>query len=307
MGKPFVLYGGEVTGNFEPEARFRYKITDPIVKMIDKRVRGVTTVIGDILDKPGLRLWARDEMSKFAFGMKNVKGKATYHKRQALIKPDTKYTEEQLQAILDNSFDAYKLKTDRGKDIGTMAHDFVAQYLDNGTIADMDEIIKLYPEAPEEFCNSVLKALNCFVGWWESIEDKEVIATENIIYSRTHNFSGTYDLKARIGDKIYMLDLKTTNRSLNAPLGVYPEYFMQLGGYILADEEESGSKFDDCGVINVGKDGKLSIVLASDMGVTVDECKKSFVVAIQIHNWLSRLKKMTSEKGLISSLMKGDE
>lgn len=305
MTKRFSLYGGEVTGQFFPDSRFRYVITDPVMGLVDKRVRGVTTVLGEILDKPGLRLWARDEMAKMLFGLEfDDDGKPTYVDKKALLTPGVAYDEKAIQGMLDQSFNAYTIKTDRGKDIGTMTHDFVARYLAgevNGiTPADIQ---KEYPDAPQEFIFSVTKAFNGFVKWWNNLTDKEVIGSENIIYSRKYEFSGTYDLKARIGEKVYMLDLKTTNRSQGAPLGIYPEYFMQLGGYIQADEEESNVLVDDCGILNVGKDGRLGIITASDMGLTVGDCKDSFISAVTIHNWLSKVSKLTGDSKFASHLL----
>lgn len=301
--KEFTLYGGEVTGTFEPEARFRYKITDPVTGLDNQKVRGVTTVLGDILDKPGLRLWARDEMAKRIFGFSLDKdSEVSFDLTKSLWQPDTSYTVKEMSEIFDNSFDAYKEKSDRGKDIGTMTHAFVARYLEDGTEPTMKEILSIYPEAPAEFVSCVMKAVASFITWWSAIDDKEVLGTENVIYSRKYKFSGTYDLKCRINGRVYMLDVKTTNRSPYAPLGVYPEYFMQLGGYIQADEESGELPYDDCGVVNVGKDGKLSIVTASDIGLTVQECKNSFVYAIQIHNWLEKIKKLVSDSNFKSIL-----
>lgn len=300
----FTLYGSEVTGTFNPDSRFRYIITDPVVGFVDKRVRGVTTVIGEVLDKPGLRLWARDEMAKRLMGLEfGDEGEPVYNSKNALIKEGIEYGKPELQEFLDKSFNAYRDKSDRGKDIGTMTHDFVAQFL-KGDLKKIDAstVLEQYTEAPEEFTKCVIKAVESFMVWWNSLKDKELLGTENIIYSRKYEFSGTYDLKCRIGKKVYMLDVKTTNRSQTAPLGIYPEYFMQLGGYIQADEEESGTKFDDCGVINVGKDGKLSIACASDIGLEVEDCKNSFVYAVTIHNWLNKLSKLTRDGKLKSHL-----
>jgi hypothetical protein len=235
--------------------------------------------------------------------MEFVEGIPTYTEK-GLILSHQAYTQAELQAKLEESFNAYQDKSDRGKDIGTMTHDFVAQFL-QGDLKKIDAstVLEQYTEAPEEFTKCVIKAVESFMVWWNSLPDKELLGTENIIYSRKYEFSGTYDLKCRIGDKVYMLDVKTTNRSQTAPLGIYPEYFMQLGGYIQADEEESGTKFDDCGVINVGKDGKLSIACASDLGLEVEDCKNSFIYAVTIHNWLNKLSKLTIDGKLKSHLM----
>lgn len=299
------LYGGEVDVVFNPDSRFRYVVTDPVMGLKDARIRGVTTVLGDVLDKPGLRLWARDEMAKVVFGMTLDNGKPIYHKKTALLKPGTSYTEPELQKVLGYSFNTYQIKTERGKDIGTMTHDFVAQYLINGTLPTKELVLEAYKEAPDEFIKCVLLAVEGFIGWWSLIIDKEVLGVENIIYSRDYKFSGTYDLKVKINGKIYMLDIKTTNRSPHAPLGIYPEYFMQLGGYMLADmESEKNFTFDDCGIINVGKDGKVVIVTASDLGLTTAECMDKFVKAVQIHDWLDKTSKLTTDSHFMSNLSK---
>lgn len=302
--KEFSLYGGEVTGVFDPEARYRYTITDPVNGLKDKKVRGVTTVIGDILDKPGLRLWARDEMAKALFGMTLDKDyNPIYNMDDAMITPGIAYKEGHLQEMLSMSFNAYTIKTDRGKDIGTMTHDMIAKFLAKEIDSIDESIVKAsYPEADDEHVKCTVKAVRGFMVWWSSIINKEVLGTEVVIYSRRFQFSGTYDLKVKINNKVYMLDIKTTNRSASAPLGIYPEYFMQLGGYMQADMEGSGQKFDDCGIINVGKDGNVNIITASDIGMDVEECIGSFIYAIQIHNWLERVKKLTNDPGFISSL-----
>jgi hypothetical protein len=304
------LYGGEVTVEFDPDARFRYKITDPVMGLDHARVRGVTTVLGDILDKPGLRFWPRDEALKAAFGMKSVNDKPKYNAMDALIQPNAEYEETELQNILEQSFNACNVKSDRGKDIGTMTHDFCAQYLAGGlTGIGKDKILAIYPNAPYEFMKCVIKAVNSFVGWWTWLKanhEVEFLGSENLIYSRIYRFSGTYDLKVKIDGQLYMLDIKTTNRSQNNPLGVYPEYFTQLGGYMAADSEESGDRFDDCGIVNVGKDGKLNIVTSGDMGVSVKDCMSSFKTGVQLHNWLEGVKPLLADSHFVSSLVDSD-
>ena len=50
-------------------------------------------------------------------------------------------------------------------------------------------------------------------------------------------------------------DIKTTNASRQAPLGVYPEMFLQLGAYANAHLEEFPlEEIDDLAIIRVGKD-----------------------------------------------------
>lgn len=301
--KEYKLYGGEVTVVFRPESRFRYVITDPVKELSQARIRGVTTVLGDVLDKPGLRLWPRDMMAKAVFGVKLVDKVPTYFKKEALLKPNVAYSEEDLQAFLTESYNAHTRRSDRGKDIGTMVHSFVEGFL-VGEFQELSEelVTAAYPDMEDEYKKATVKAVNGFVSWWDSLEDKEVLGVENMIYSREHKFSGTYDLKAKINGKVYMLDVKTTNASPSAPLGIYPEYFMQLGGYMTADSEESGQVFDDCGIINVGKDGKVRIATALDLGITVQECKEAFIHAVTFHDWLQKLSPLVKDSKFVSTL-----
>lgn len=292
------LYGGEAKITFDPEATGkRYTVTDPVAGLVDKKLRGVTTVLGEILDKPGLRMWPLDESDKAIFG-----GVEAYSKKGALLQPNIKYTEAELDAIRQAGRDAHKARSDRGKDIGTMVHGYVEQHLKKQVInLEAVKVAQDYPGVSDDLISATLKAFGAFVKFWEGLNAK-VIGIEEPVYSRRYQFAGCYDITAQIGDKIYMLDLKTTNRSPSAPLGIYAEYFMQLGGYASAVHEGSGMVFNDCGIINVGKDGRIAVALASDLGLSVGECTNAFRYAVAIHDWLAKTKKLVNDTGFVSSL-----
>jgi hypothetical protein len=304
------LYGGDVDLVFNPNSpRYRYTITDPSAKRYQESVRGVTTVLRDIIHKPDLLMWPMNMSHQKLFGAKwdETLARYIYDAPTALLKPDTAFTPEFLQGAMESGAKAHTDRSDRGKDIGTMAHTAVEVYL-KGSVSFEEALAAGEAEAngelPEENAKALRKALKAFVAWWEALPDKQVLATERPVYSRSLCYAGTGDLIARIDGKRYMLDLKTTNSSKKAPLGIYAEYFMQLGAYAFAAREEDGEAFDDLGIIRVSKDGKLSIATSQDMNIAVADCERAFAFAIRVHDWLENTSQYLTDSHFVSHLNK---
>src|SRR5262249_34092704 len=143
-------------------------------------------------------------------------------------------------------------------------------------------------------------AFGSFAKWFYE-EKPEVIRVEEVIYSRTYGFAGTYDCMLNIRGKTMIADLKTTNASRQAPDGVYAENFLQLGGYALAHEEQrvyeegnGGSKLlpiEGLAVLSAKKDGKFDIITNEDIGVSVDDCKVMFARVAALHGFLAHVTK----------------
>ena len=174
-------------------------------------------------------------------------------------------------------------KRDAGADTGSIVHAAVEAYLRGGT-----SISYLTKEGA--------KAYGAFVKWFEGVKP-EVLGVEDVIYSKSYDYAGTFDCMLRIGGKVYLCDLKTTNASKTAKKGVYPEMFLQLGGYAWAygeerlyDLAETGESqlyaVDGLMVISAKKDGKLDIVTNEDVGIAVDECGSRFIEVVDIFNYL---------------------
>lgn len=304
------LYGGEVEMLFRPDApRYRYTVTDYGKGMKATPVRGVTTVLRDILDKPDLMRWPMNMSHTALFGAKFDETLKDYvHDwKNALIQPHISYTEEQLHESMLEGARAHTKRADRGKDIGTMAHKAVELYLkgkDIGTI--LGDIEKEF-DAPEESMKVVDKILLKFDEWWKSLPNPEVIFTEKPIYSRKLNYAGTMDMFIVVRGKGFLLDFKTTNRSRKAPLGIYGEYFLQLGGYSYALQEEQGVGVDNIGIVTISKEGQLGVLCNEDLGVSVEECERSFAFAVRMHDWLEVVdSKLTygSPKSILNPLAK---
>lgn len=289
--KTYTLYGGDVELVFKPNStKYRYTVTDRMVRdMQGASVRGVTSVLKDIIAKPDLMTWPMNMANAFLFGstFDEVLKQYVCDWEKASLKPDTPFTEEELQNMMMDGSRQWTKRSDKGKDVGTLTHSAVEAYL-RGVEFVWPEVDPEQDKEGAENVKMAQKALKAFTGWWDSLEDKEVIEVEKPIYSRSMKYAGTFDLMARINGKTYMLDIKTTNASKKAPLGIYSEYFLQLGGYSYAMKEETGQSSDDCGVIRIGKDGRLFIATANDIGLTVDGCERAFAFAVRLHDFLEQ-------------------
>ena len=302
--KEFSLYHDEVQMIFNPNSpRYRYTVTDAMLGVKDFSVRGVTTVIGDIIDKPELRTWPMNMSNSVLFGTHFDEKLLEYvHKwEKALIKPEEAYSADRLHEIMLEGSREWTKRSDKGKDVGTLAHNAIEAYLKG------ENPQETFPEPKDdkelEFnIRMAHNALDAFVKWWTSLPDKDVIFIEKPIYSRNLKYAGTFDLYVRIGNKNYILDIKTTNVSKKAPMGIYSEMFLQLGGYAYAFNEETGNIVDDVGIIRVGKDGRLFIATAGDLRKSVDECMRAFAFAVRLHDWLENVKPFVADAKFISHL-----
>lgn len=279
----FELYGGEVQLDFNPDSpRYRYVVTDRRAGTADVSVRGVTSVLKDIIAKPDLLTWPMNMATQYLFGATWDDGlkKYFYNPKKAAVIDGTSYTAQELQELMEEASRQWIKRSDKGKDVGTLTHEAVEAYIKGESMN--------YPEDEESQDNVKLakKASQTFKTWWERLEDPEVISTEKPVYSRMMNYCGTYDLLAKINGKTYLLDLKTTNVSKKAPMGIYTEYFLQLGAYAHAVTEETGQTIDDVGIIRVGKDGRLFVATAKDIGIDTATCERAFAFAVRLHDML---------------------
>lgn len=255
------LYNGKHSVEFRAKAHRYY---------IDKKSRvGVTTVLSKVLSKPALMLWPLNTAIKH---LENLVPNITL-------------------ADLEIAAKAYTVKRDAGSDTGSIVHSLVEQRLVGRefTVAEIGE-----------FPAEVALALGAFEGWYWKTQPK-TIAVENVVYSETLEFAGTFDSILEIDGKVYLCDLKTTNSSRTSPTGVYPENFIQLGGYAYAYEEQrlfeeanGGTelrKIDDLMIISAKKDGHLHTKTASELGLKIDHCMDLWECVFTLYNSLGNLGK----------------
>lgn len=266
MSKPAVkktvkLYEGKVTVEFNSLARNRYVILEDGHSPV-----GVTTIL-QLLSKEGLMTWPMYEAIDY---LKAHPGK------------------------YEEAAKAYITKSDKGKSTGTDVHAFIEKFL--GAYDD--------PKAQEALLVSIsgltpeaAGAVRLFVDWLMATEPK-VLASEQIVYSKQYDYAGTYDALLEINGKTVLCDVKTNNSSKQAPLGIYPEMFLQLGAYSLAHHEENPMEtIDDLMIIRVGKDGLLSSLSASALGLKVEFLEDTFKHLVQCYKMFTPLKIQLSEMG----------
>jgi hypothetical protein len=259
------LYGGKYHMVHNPNARGRA----PRYLVNDEiKPKGVTTIMGQTLFKD-LMQWAVDS------AMSIVRTKLPI------------VTEEDLEKASVE----YKRLRDAGASTGSETHALVEQYL-KGQVPVVDETT-----------TEAMNAYLAFVKWFEEVKP-EILGVEEVIYSPSFNYAGTYDCMLKIDGKVYLCDLKTTNISRNAPKGIYAENFIQLGGYALAHNEQCVEdkhlpRIDDLMVISAKKNGALDIQTASDLGITVIKAQTMFKNVLSLYNYMqditNQLKEVKSE------------
>lgn len=229
---------------------------------------GVTTILGKIIAKPELMLWPLN----MAMG----------------------YLETRLPTItledLAEARNAHVRKRDGAADVGTEVHGAAEDYLRN-------------PETQFPYGNYSDEAQPPIARFIEWCQEKQVktIAVEQVVYSQFKDFAGTFDSILEIEGRVYLCDLKTSNASRGAPKGIYSEYFIQLGGYYYAYEEqrlyeiEHGGtnlrSIDDLMVISCKKDGSnVDTLTASDVGLNLNDAMHLWTSTLLLHTRLKEIK-----------------
>lgn len=234
---------------------------------------GVTTIMNKTLSKEGLMLWPLNMAIKY------------------LTPLVPHITAEDLREARRT----HKKRRDKGADVGTIVHGIVEDMLlKTGT----NEVTVWEPN------KEVDAAIDAFCSW-RSKTKPEVIDVERVVYSHTFEYAGTFDSILKIDGRVYLCDLKTTNASRDAPWGIYAEYFIQLGGYYMAYEEQRQYELahgdtelveiDDLLVLSCKKDGKVHTLSASEIGLTLEDCMKMWQNTLHLHNSLGKVKKIVGE------------
>lgn len=246
----YKLYKGEITLRFLPKSH-TYSIDG------DKKI-GVTTITG-IINKEALMLWPLNEA-------------LTYLKTALLGEAQADggrlWSDKELKDVLDESAVAFRKKSLRGTDAGTACHEWLEKYFTAKQYghalpakllpADLSRFGEDTDKTNDEYIraldyNNILKAIEQMFEWL-SQRDVEIIAVENILYSKKYDYCGKLDIILKIDGLVYLLDFKTSNPSREFEHGVYPENFSQLGGYDVAYTEEfPEQKIHGHGILNLSK------------------------------------------------------
>lgn len=255
---------------------------------------GVTSILSTLYDQRGLMDWYSSTTAKaivttlrpdYAAAIDKQSLEA-YKGATPTPLPVVLNDEVDLMTLYQVGIDAPHVKAKYGTDVGTQTHNAVDHYHKTG-----QHYIK--PSGDPINDAAALKSFNAYVKWFES-SGLEVIASEVVVASIRHNYSGTLDriYRNKQGGLI-MGDFKTSNLSRSYPLGIHAQYWSQLGAYMVAYLEEHGGQFVDAVIVNSPKKGSIKIGYASDMGLSPIECQSI---------WLDDLKAMNNHKRVEKAL-----
>lgn len=251
INKEVLLYDGRFTVTFSDKGH--------VYKVNGMPVKGVTTIIDNVLAKNGLMLWPLNKAMEYL---------------ESLIANGESIDSQGLLTARNQ----HAVARDAGAGAGTTIHALAEQVLLGNQIELLD-----YPE-------EVIAAVEGFEHWLAETTP-DVLEVERVVYSDQDNYVGTLDSILRINGKVYLCDLKSTNASKDAPKGVYAENFIQLGGYAKAYLEENETQtLDDLMIISCKKDGKVDTIKASDVGLTVQDCIKLWSAVRELHGGLAKLR-----------------
>jgi CRISPR/Cas system-associated exonuclease Cas4 (RecB family) len=139
----------------------------------------------------------------------------------------------------------HAIRKKEAADLGTQVHAWVESYIKAKFARNKK------PELPQE--ERVLNGVIAFLKW-EKEHKVKFVASEQIVYSRKHNYVGLADCIAIIDGKKVLIDFKTSN-------GVYPEFFAQIAAYAMAYNEETKEKIKERYIAKFGKEtGEFEVI-----------------------------------------------
>ena len=123
----------------------------------------------------------------------------------------------------------------KAADEGTETHEVIEKFLNGEELVWIDE----YGKAKYNLI--VWQMILRFADFWNTIKPR-LIATEQHIFSDEYKYAGTIDLVVEIEDKIWLLDIKTSN-------SLHTSYDLQLAAYAQAWNENFDTPIEQTGII----------------------------------------------------------
>ena len=175
--------------------------------------------------------------------------------------PGVRLTQDEVGRILQEASRAHHRVAQKAAGRGTDFHAWAEAYLRG-----------LDPPLPEEEpTRGMAQSLS---SWWEG-SGGELLRSEEAVFHPEHRYAGRVDLVARLGGKLFVVDLKTSARA-------YPEHFLQVGGYALALRAEG-----------VEVEGGLIVALRDGLRVAevpLDGAMEAFLGLLAVHRFLKKPK-----------------
>ncbi len=191
----------------------------------DKPLSGTTTILG-VIAKPMLIQWAANQAVEY------IKANAVTRSAETTIVSNK---------VIDEAKTAHRKKKEAAGDWGTEVHAWIEKYA-LAWIAGKPQIASVPLDGLQgETCRHFMK--------WMTDSGATILESEKNVYSREMWVGGICDLVVKIGDQVWLADIKTGS-------GIYPEHFFQMASYEMC-LKEMGLYSDVAGyiVLNLKKDG----------------------------------------------------
>ena len=174
---------------------------------------------------------------------------------------------------------AHERQLEKAADIGSQAHRLV----ENSIRSRLRLPVESDVTDPHQ---AAVQAHQAFLGWAREV-DLEPIATEQVVYSRTHQYAGTMDLLARVGGRVLLIDFKTSKPKRGG--GIYPEHALQSAAYRTAVTEMGKLPTPEAGmIVRLPKTANDTVepmeIGGDDLGQQFD----AFLAALSLHRWLKQ-------------------
>jgi len=123
----------------------------------------------------------------------------------------------------------------RAANEGTQVHNTIENFLNGEEINWLDD----YGTA--KYSLDVWKMILKFADFWNTYKP-ELVATEYHLFSDEHKYAGTADIICRFQDKLWLMDIKTSN-------SLHTSYDLQLAAYAKAWNETHDENITETGIL----------------------------------------------------------
>ena len=156
---------------------------------------------------------------------------------------------------------------------GTQAHTAIDAFLNGEEIHWIDEF------GNAKYSLEVWKMILKFAEFWNT-HKPELVAGEYHLFSDQHEFAGTADLIVRFQEKLWLLDIKTSN-------SLHTAYDLQLAAYSQAWNETHNEKIERTGILwlkaSTRGEGKGDNIQGKGWQLkVVDDIEKNFKMFLNI-------------------------
>jgi len=197
----------------------------------------------------------------------NWTAKMSAEKFKELVKAGESYDELQIDDFYMQIKGAARKNMQQAGTIGSSVHDAFENFILRG-------------DEPKFTNKQMVKSFSTFKEWYLQQEGLEIVQTENLVLSRKHFYTGTFDALFKNGKGEYIIyDWKTSS-------GIRDSHICQCYGYSLALEEQYDFKVSQGVIVNATREGKLNI---KTFDISEEE-HQVFLACLKIKNFKPKTK-----------------